>query len=227
MILAAVGLKREAQIVAGAGVLAVAGGGIAARLEARLLARASGVRAILSFGLAGALASDLRPGDCVVATAVVTHEAMFAAEETWSAALLTQLPRARPGVLFGTDAMLLTAAAKADLRTRSGALAADMESHVAARVAARLGLPFAAIRAVSDAADRDLPGAVSVGMTPDGAMALWPVLAALAREPAQLPGLIRAGREAERGFRALADARHLLGPRLGRADLGELVLDVG
>jgi hypothetical protein len=41
-------------------------------------------------------------------------------------------------------------------------------------------------------------------MRPDGGMALGPVLAALARDPGQLPGLIRAGLESERAFRVLA-----------------------
>ena len=72
-----------------------------------------------------------------------------------------------------------------------------------------------------------LPPAVLSGMKPDGGMDLAGVLASLARDPRQLPSLIRTGREAERAFKALDHARRLLGPRLGRADLGELLLDVG
>jgi len=68
---------------------------------------------------------------------------------------------------------------------------------------------------------------VKVGMTPDGGMALGAVLWALAKRPRQLPALIRAGREAEVAFRALGDGRRLLGPRIGRADLVQLALDVG
>jgi hypothetical protein len=80
---------------------------------------------------------------------------------------------------------------------------------------------------VSDGASQTLPEAVLHGMTPDGGMNLWGVLGSLARDPRQLPALIRTGAEAERGFKALDHARRLLGPRLGRADLGELLLDVG
>jgi adenosylhomocysteine nucleosidase len=227
MILVATGLKREARIVAGPGVVAVSGGARADALEARLMAQASHADAILSFGLAGALAPDLAPGDLFVATSVTDGERVSPTDEAWLAALLAKLPGAQAGVLFGSDAMLLTREAKAAARTRTGAIAVDMESQVATRAAARAGLPFAVVRAISDAADRDLPGAVSVGMTPEGDMNLLPVLAALARRPGELLGLVRAGREAERAFRALADARHLLGPRLGRPDLGQLALDVG
>jgi hypothetical protein len=123
--------------------------------------------------------------------------------------------------------MLTEAAEKRRARASSGALAVDMESCAAARAARRLGLPFAAARVISDAADRTLPPAVKVGMRADGGMALGPVLAATARDPRQLVSLIRTGLEARRAFRALADGRRLLGPRLAFPDLGELALDVG
>jgi adenosylhomocysteine nucleosidase len=226
MILVATGLQREARIVGGPGVAAVWGGGLVARLEAALTARAPESEAILSFGLAGALAPGLRPGDCIVGTAVMDGETRRCADAAWLATLRMQLPAAKAGMLLGADAMLLTCTEKRAARARTDALAVDMESHVAARVAARFGLPFVAVRAISDAADRNLPHAVSVGLAPDGGMALWPVLRALARRPTELPGLFRAAGEAERAFRTLADARHLLGPGLGRLDLGELVLDV-
>jgi hopanoid-associated phosphorylase len=227
MILVATGLRREARIVAGPGVLAIPGGGLSGRLEAALTAEAARAEGIVSFGLAGALAPELRPGDCVIATEIVDADGHHPTDPAWSRALLAQLVGARAGPLFASDAMLLSRADKAAQRLRTGALAADMESHVAARVAARFGLPFAVVRAISDAADRDLPSAVTVGMTPDGGMAVWPVIRALARRPGELPALIRTAGEAERAFRALADVRRLLGPRLGRPDLGELVVDVG
>ncbi len=227
MILVATGLQREARIVGGPGVLAVPGGGLSAKLEAALTAEAAHAEGIISFGLAGALAPDLRAGDWVIATGIVDADGHHPTDSTWSSVLLAQLVGARAGPLFASDAMLLTRQAKAAVRVRTQALAADMESHLAARVAARFGLPFAVVRAISDAADRDLPTAVTVGMTPDGGMAIWPVIRALAKRPGQLPGLIRTAIEAERAFRALADARRLLGPRLGRPDLGELTIDVG
>jgi hypothetical protein len=43
-------------------------------------------------------------------------------------------------------------------------------------------------------------------MRPDGGMALGAVLASLARDPRQLPALIRTGRQADQAFRGLAQA---------------------
>jgi adenosylhomocysteine nucleosidase len=226
-ILAATGLRREARIIEGPGVVAVAGGGRAEALEAALLSAATGAEALVSIGIGGALAPGLRPGDWVVASSVIAGGSPTVTDPAWTAEIGARLPAARLGAILGSDAMLTRAAEKQAAHQRWQALAVDMESHVAARVARRLGLPFAALRAISDSADLDLPAAVLRGMKSDGGMALGAVLWALARDPAQLPALIRTGRDAERAFRALADGRRLLGPGVGRADLVQLPLDVG
>ena len=57
-------------------------------------------------------------------------------------------------------------------------------------------------------------------MASDGAMEIGAVLRALAADPRQLPALIRVGGEAETAFRALGRGRDLLGPGIGRLDLG-------
>ena len=206
-LLVATGLAREAKILAGPDVLVVPGGGRAGALEAALLAAAEdGALGLISLGIAGALAGGLSPGDWVVASAVMDGGEAIATDPGWRERLARRLPNPRLGAVLGSDEMLTRAEEKALAHAASGAIAVDMESHVAARVAQRLGLPFAAARVISDAAGRSLPAAVKVGMRPDGGMALGPVLAALARDPRQLPGLIRTGLEAERAFRALQRA---------------------
>lgn len=197
-LIVACGLQREARIVARAGgdIVTVIGGGDAARLETVLEAQAE-ARAglILSCGIAGALAPTLEPGDVVI---------------DGDAALLERLGQALPdahrGGIAGSDTIAATVAQKRTLAERTGALAVDMESHVAARVAARHGLGFAALRVISDRAADDLPPAALVGMRPDGGMALGAVLASLARRPGQLPALIRTGRQADRAFSSLSRA---------------------
>lgn len=225
-ILVVTGLKREAQIFAGPGVAAIPGGGRNTEaLEAMLVAEAAGAEAIISIGIGGALATDLRPGDWVVATAVA-GAVEATTDLAWTAVLAARLPNAVTGVILGADRMLTTASEKRAARARFGALAVDMESAAAARLAGRFRLPLAAARVISDAADSDLPDAVKVGMTPDGGMALGAVLWALAKAPAQLPALLRTASDAGRAFRALADGGRLLGPRIGLPDLVQLPLDV-
>lgn len=226
MILVAAGLTREARTLQGSAVQVIAGGGDRARLELALEDAAGRAAAVISMGLCGALADRLQPGDWVVATRVVSAERQFQSDPDWTTSLAQRLPGARPGPILGSDVMIADASAKQITYAATGALAVDMELHVAAAVAARHGLPFAAARVVSDAADRSLPKAAQAGMASDGSMDIWAVLRALAADPRQLPALIRVGREAETAFRALGRGRDLLGPRLGRPDLGELPLDV-
>jgi hypothetical protein len=140
---------------------------------------------------------------------------------------LSALLPAHIGTIIGQDIPAATLQQKRHLYATTGALAVDMESHVAARVAARHDLPFAAIRVISDDAERTLPPAALVGMRPDGGMALGAVLSSLGRNPAQLPALIRTGLDAERAFRALRRAlRTLEAGGIGQLDLGEFRLDV-
>lgn len=213
----ACGLRREAALMArGAqGLRIIAGGGEAQALERGLeqeIAQARGV--IVSSGIAGALASSLRCGDVVVD-----------GEETICQRLSALLPSAIRGPITGSDTMVTRQTDKAALHRKTDALAVDMETQVARRVADRHGLPFVAIRVISDEAGDTLPPAALVGMKPDGTMALGAVLASLARRPAQLPALLRTGRQAGRAFRTLAGCYDTLG-RSGifRLDLGEFPL---
>jgi hopanoid-associated phosphorylase len=214
-VLAAVGMTREARIVAGPGVRAVTGGGCLDFLDQRLRAALDGVSAIISIGIGGALDPALAVGDVVVGAQVLSPGGCWTTEPAWTGRLLQVLPDSQAVSIYGSDAMVLSAADKARLRAESGAGLADMESHVAARIATAHDLPFAVLRVVSDTADTDLPSAVLAGLKPDGGMNLIGVLGALARNPGQLPALIRVGRHADSAMKALAAARARLGTRLG------------
>ena len=220
-LIAVCGLAREAEIVAGPGIVTVAGGGRSEALAARIAAAAGarGVTGVISIGVAGALDPALAVGDAVIATEVVADADRLPVDAEWAGRLGAALPDARRGRLVGSDVILAKVEAKADLRRSSGALAVDMESHVAARAAARLSLPFAALRFISDDASTALPPAALAAMRPDGGVAIGAVLASLARDPRQLPALLRTGRDAAAAFRALRRGRDLLGPALGSPEI--------
>jgi hopanoid-associated phosphorylase len=218
VILAVTGLKREAGLLAGEGVRAVVSGGDVDALAERLEQTLSGAAfsGIISVGLGGALSPMLAVGDWVLATSVKADAIAFATDQAWTARLEHGLRAdvARTvhlGAIVGVDHMVVDAAAKADLHAQTNALAVDMESHIAAAFAERHGLPFAALRVISDGADRALPPAAQAGMKKDGGMNLPAVLLSLAKTPRQLPALIRTGREAEVAFKALFDVHDLLG----------------
>jgi hypothetical protein len=213
-LLVATGFNREARIVAQPGVVAVAGGGAEAELEAKLGAQVSGAIGIASFGLAGALRDGLAIGDWVVATSLV-GAVEAETDPAWRDAALARLPGARPGIAYADGRMIDSIAGKRRLGLEADASIVDMESHIAAKVAQRHGLPFAVIRCVSDRVDHMLPHAITVSMRPGGAIDGMAMAASLLRRPGQLPDLIATGWYAGKAFRALSDGNRALGPRLG------------
>ncbi|MHB8285420.1 MAG: phosphorylase family protein [Caulobacteraceae bacterium] len=218
LILAVTGLKREAGLLAGEGVRAIVSGGDVDALSQRLDQALSGetISGIISVGLGGALSPKLAVGDWVLATSIIAGAINLPTDQAWTARLKQGLladsrHTVHLGPIAGVDHMVVDGAAKAALHADTKALAVDMESHVAAAFAQRHRVPFAALRVISDGADRALPAAAQAGMKKDGGMNIPAVLWSLAKDPRQLPALIRTGREAETAFKALLDVHDLLG----------------
>jgi adenosylhomocysteine nucleosidase len=186
----------------------------------------AGAAGIISFGVAGGLAPELAPGDWVVAAGVWTAQAHFPADGIWAKRLLVALPRARHAYIAGSDKLLVHPAEKRALHGCSGAAVADMESHIAARVAAANGIPFAACRVVIDPAGEQLPPAAEVGLREDGRTDVLAVLASLAQRPGQLPGLVRIAYHAAIARAALREGRRSLGPALACPYIGALARPV-
>ena len=218
MILVVCGLKAEADIAAGQGITVVCGGGDQDRLASDLARLAPTATGIISFGVAGGLDPSLKSGDLRVARGVVADGRLHPTDICWASRLSKRL--GVPTALFAAvDTPLADIAGKAALYTATGAAIVDMESHVAARSAAKAGVPFAALRAVTDPAGRTLPHAATVGMRADGSINLPAILASLVEKPRQLPGLVRTGLDARLAFAALLRGRQHLGPGFAFLDL--------
>lgn len=104
---------------------------------------------------------------------------------------------------------------KAALHARTGAVAIDMESQIAGRIAAERELPYLILRVVSDRADQALPPAFANAMRPDGGTDLAALLGSILARPAQLPRVISASVDAVRALASLRRLSVLLGPGLG------------
>jgi hopanoid-associated phosphorylase len=222
-ILAVTGLKREASLIAGPNVRVVISGGAAALLPERIALGLHGkTNGIISIGIAGALSPDLKAGDCIVADRIVSGGESFQTDAEWTKQMAASLPTATCAAIAGSDVVAASQEAKADLYRTSGAYAVDMESHITARAAHLRGLPFVALRVISDRADHALPPAVQVAMKDNGGIALGRVLKSVLMQPQQIPALIRTGRESEKAFAALLRCLDLLGPGLGCPYLGLL-----
>jgi len=96
-----------------------------------------------------------------------------------------------------------------------------MESAAAAHFCQARGIPFAAVRAISDDLHTRLSSQL-VNLIGGSAARPARVLAALARSPSLLPELWRLARDTRRAARRLADALgHLVGARGGFHDYQE------
>jgi len=219
-VLAVTGLAAEARVATGPGVITVMAGGNPDRLRALLRARASpDCRAVISVGIAGGLDPSLVAGDVIVATGVAAFDRRYTTSPWIARRLAARLSSHPKRVVManvaGVDRAAVTPAQKRTLRSTTGALAVDMESHVAAAFAERHGLPFAAVRVICDPAHRALPSLVSTAVRPDGEVSLANVCASLWRRPMQLLAVPQLARDAAVGYRALRRCRELLGHGFG------------
>jgi hopanoid-associated phosphorylase len=207
------GMAFEAKIARGRGVETV----FAARsdwLERALSdAIARGCSGIVSFGTAGGLAPELKPGALIIADEVCGPFGSLKTDAAWSLRLFgafagTPVARVvRRGTMAGVAAPVTSEADKRALHTSTGALAVDMESHVAGAIAAARGLPFAVCRAVVDPAWRTLPPAATAGLRDDGTTAIGPIIRELMRQPSQLGALLRLAADARAARATLVQAR--------------------
>jgi adenosylhomocysteine nucleosidase len=217
-VIAFVGLAFEARIAAGPGVQVVCRtAGNELETVAATAAR-QGYRGMISFGVAGGLASHLRAGDWVVASAVRESHTVRATDVGWSRKLLGMIAGAMHAPIVGVDAPVAEPAKKRELHRTTGAAVVDMESHVVARVAAAHKLAFAAVRVVVDPAHRTVPPAALLSMRPDGRANVWGMMRDLVARPSQLSPLARIAADAFTARAAMSRVRRRLGPHFGLMD---------
>jgi adenosylhomocysteine nucleosidase len=217
VVIAFVGMDFEARIAAGPGVLVVcrtAGSELATVADSAVR---HGYRGMLSFGVAGGLASHLRAGDWVVASAVRDSQTVRPTDAAWSRRLLNMIDDAVHAPVVGVDAPVAEPATKRELHRATGAAAVDMESHIVARVAAAHRLAFAAVRVIVDPAHRPVPPAALLGMRPDGRADVSAILRDIMTRPSQLRPLARVAVDAFAARAAMHRVRRQLGPHFGLA----------
>jgi adenosylhomocysteine nucleosidase len=149
------------------------------------------VRCIVLAGFAGALDPSLRVGDLVV---------------TEGANVLQDSHLCRFGSIHTSGHIVSTPEEKAGLFARTGAVAVDMEHGIVREYARSLGVPFVAVRAISDAAGDVLDPLVLRLVNEWGRPRPAAVAGALLRRPTLLPQLIRLGANANQAAVSLTAA---------------------
>ncbi|MEM6846697.1 MAG: hypothetical protein AAF580_01285 [Pseudomonadota bacterium] len=208
-------IRRAFEAVGGAPQyeLAVSGADAACAEAAATKLTEAGVDALVSAGLCGGLAPQLRIGDlvrCANVTDATTGTHYTANPWRPVATTAKNAPRCHEGTIIGSDEAILTVADKTSAFARTGALAVDMESHALAKVAARARVPFFVLRAVIDDATMALPPFLGRITSPSGHPRHVALAAELIRRPRYLPNVIALARASGRAHRALeAGARQL------------------
>jgi adenosylhomocysteine nucleosidase len=219
-----VGLAFEARIAAGPGIHVVCGGD-GSNLTATLTAAIADARmlfgdcpGIISFGVAGGLAPQLRPGTCVIGSAILSGSNRMPTNQKWSQQLLQTFPDAVSGMLLGVSAPVCDPGDKRALHVNTGAIAVDMESHVVATVGAAHGLPVAAMRVITDPAERALPSSAVAAMRPNGTTNIGAMIRGVLMRPREIPALFQTAFDALAARAMLMRGRHLLAPVFSRVD---------
>lgn len=185
----------------------------AARMAAQVL-DASRPAGVICAGLAGGLRPVLERGHLLAAHTVLDH----ATDETFAAdpALLEAARRCAPrpqagseatsgfreGVLLTHDRVVGTASGKAALSHRADAV--DMESAAVARAAAQRGIPFLALRVISDTAEEDFPFDLNDYIDGQGNVRRMKLAAAAIVRPRTVPFLLKMRASAQDGSATLA-----------------------
>jgi adenosylhomocysteine nucleosidase len=217
-----VGLAFEARIAAGPGIRVVCGGD-GSNLTAALTAAIAEARmlfgdcpGIISFGVAGGLAPQLRPGTCVIGSAILSGSNRIPTNKMWSQQLLQTFPDAVSGTLLGVSAPICDPDDKRALHVNTGAIAVDMESHVVATVGAAHGLPVVAMRVITDPAERALPASAVAAMRRNGTTNIVAMIRSVLMRPREIPTLFQTALDALAARATLLRGRRLLGPVLSR-----------
>lgn len=163
---------------------------------------AEGAGVIISVGVSGGLDPAMTSGRLLIGDAVTTMGGdCFQCDQVLLRAILRE--GRSPVHLYGSDDIIASAAEKAAIFKKCEAVAVDMESHGAARAAKTSEVPFLAIRAVADPADRALPSAAMNAVAPDGSTRVLKTLLECAKAPGQFPALLKLGSDSEKALKTL------------------------
>jgi len=158
----------------------------------------------ISSGLAGSLNDALRPGDVVVARAAHSENDKQAIEGDESLRSVAVSLGAKPVEFsFTSEKIVPTAVQKEDLRQRGSIV--EMESAHILLAAQAVHVPAIVVRAISDAADEDLPVDFARVLDSHGHLKMGGLLKEVGLNPYRIPLLIQFGRQSRNAAKALAE----------------------
>jgi hopanoid-associated phosphorylase len=201
------------------GAIWLSGMGADAAREAAEGLKTFGATALMSFGFAGALEPSLNPGDLVLPEFIHTGR-LLEVDLSWRDSLRERLPAdlsVAGGILTSSVDVLTSGTAKRELALATGACAVDMESGAVAEAAVQAGIPFLAIRAISDPVEFSPPPVLLGVVRPDGRADLARLLPLLLRRALSVSTLLRLAAGSRAASSTLSRVARFAGMEMGIA----------
>jgi len=188
-----------------------------ADLAAEALLR-KGAGALMSWGCAGGLISNLSPGSLVLPKVVIgADKSVYHTDEVWQKRLCSRLRGQfdlHEEPLAEGTVVLTRSTEKATLFQKTGAIAVDMESAAVAAAAKGAGVPFIAVRAVADSVDITIPQSALTFADEFGRLNRSMLVRGLIKHPMDSFTLVRLGRSFRAAEKTLAKVARLAGGNL-------------
>ncbi len=190
--------------------------------KSALCLRSAGLDAIISSGLSGALKRPYRVGQIVVPKRVGTlHDVTGLATDSALADLAERQGATLVDTLLTSDRIIETQKEKARLSQFADVV--DMESFHIVHEFSLEAAPVTVIRAISDAANEDLPIDFSKVVTHTGQLRAAPLIKELVLQPTKIPHLIRFAKQSREAAKNLVNFLdvflHALTPELIRGQV--------
>ncbi len=178
-------------------------GGKKAWVEATKVLWDSDMDVCISSGLAGALKSEHKPGEVLAAESIYAADwKKVVAGDSALLDLAVSCGAKLVKCFYSADHLVLKSEEKHKLGLKADAV--EMESGEVLHEASGFGAKGIAVRAISDAADEDLPLDFARATTESGDLSMTRVMGQVARNPGAVPSLIRFGQQSRIAAEKLA-----------------------
>ena len=158
----------------------------------------------VSTGFAGGLNPGLHPGEIVAASQLVLRQGGSRILSNKRLIKIAECCGARIADTLITEGHILCEASSKSAMSKFGDFV-DMESYHILQVVSATQIPAIAVRAISDAADCDIPIDFNKVLGHDGTLRKGQLLREIARHPLRIPGLIRFGWQSNKAAHSMAD----------------------
>lgn len=171
-----------------------------------------GFNALISWGTAGALAADIKPGALIIPETIISGEGkVHQTAKNWRTSVIKRLKDCPTDIYLGqlSDSMyvLTKGSEKYRIRQQTDSLAVDMESAAIAEVARLNQAPFIVIRAISDSSTMSIPDSVTKFTGPYGEVRIFNLILSMLKRPADIRELL----DLARGYRAAVNTLRWIG----------------